>query len=202
VTSRPLSTPAQLQMLVDGLTGDPRPARRDLGLAPRAFTSHSVRPLAERIRPLFGFSLRLVSGRGHAEFLARGRDAVPPASGLALLALVVPVVLAALLPNVWLRMTVAGVLLAAVALARVPVGWRALFRVRPGHIGLGLAAAALLYAAGAVVVAWAMHVPALAPQIARIYGWKRDGPPAAVVPPGLLVRPAQGGVWRNADTLA
>jgi NADH dehydrogenase len=55
----PLSTPAQLQMLIDGLYGDPAPARDDLGVEPRPFTVEEVRKLAGPIPPLFGVSLRL-----------------------------------------------------------------------------------------------------------------------------------------------
>ncbi|MGA2253163.1 MAG: NAD-dependent epimerase/dehydratase family protein [Thermoguttaceae bacterium] len=60
---RPLSTPAQLQMLVDGLYGDPGPAEADLGVEPSPFTVDVVRELASSIPPLFGFSLRLVAGQ-------------------------------------------------------------------------------------------------------------------------------------------
>ena len=56
----PLSTPAQLQMLIDGLYGDPAPARAELGVEPRPFTVDEVRRLAEPIPSLFGVSLRLV----------------------------------------------------------------------------------------------------------------------------------------------
>ena len=59
----PLSTPAQLQMLIDGLYGDPAPARAELGVEPRPFTADEVRTLAGPIPSLFGVSLRLV-GRG------------------------------------------------------------------------------------------------------------------------------------------
>ncbi len=58
VTRNPLSTPAQLQMLVDGLYGDPAPAAADLGIAPTPFTAEVVRELATPIPPLFGFTLR------------------------------------------------------------------------------------------------------------------------------------------------
>jgi nucleoside-diphosphate-sugar epimerase len=59
----PLSTPAQLQMLIDGMPGDPAPAREDLGVEPRPFTVDEVRELARPIPPLFGVSVRR-AGRG------------------------------------------------------------------------------------------------------------------------------------------
>ena len=62
----PLSTPAQLQMLIDGLYGDPEPARAELGVEPRPFTADEVRTLAGPIPPLFGVSLRRSGGAGPA----------------------------------------------------------------------------------------------------------------------------------------
>ena len=59
----PLATPAQLQMLVDGLHGDPAPARVEFGFEPRPFTVDEVRTLVGPIPPLFGVSLRW-GGRG------------------------------------------------------------------------------------------------------------------------------------------
>ena len=41
----PLATPVQLQMLIDGLYGDPAPARAELGVEPRPFTVDEVRTL-------------------------------------------------------------------------------------------------------------------------------------------------------------
>ena len=61
----PLSTPAQLQMLIDGLPGDPEPMIRELQVHPMSFSSDTVREYAGPIPPLFGFSLRLFS-RGNA----------------------------------------------------------------------------------------------------------------------------------------
>ena len=59
----PLATPAQLQMLIDGLYGDPAPARAELGVEPRPFTVDEVRRLVGPIPSLFGVSLRR-AGRG------------------------------------------------------------------------------------------------------------------------------------------
>ena len=70
----PLSTPAQLRMLIDGLYGDPEPARRDLGVEPRPFTADEVRTLAGPIPPLFGVSLRRSGGAGPAASTAAPAD--------------------------------------------------------------------------------------------------------------------------------
>ena len=45
LSPKPLSTRAQLNMLVEGLAGDPEPARRELGLEPSPFTPERLRPL-------------------------------------------------------------------------------------------------------------------------------------------------------------
>lgn len=61
ITTNPLSTPAQLQMLVDGLYGELQPMQRDLAIDPRPFSVDYVRELQATIPPLFGFSVRLCS---------------------------------------------------------------------------------------------------------------------------------------------
>src|SRR5258708_6424786 len=63
--TQPLSTPAQLAMLVEGLAGDPSPARQLLGLEPSPFTPERLRPLLaaghhlpqREISPLTGLGL-------------------------------------------------------------------------------------------------------------------------------------------------
>lgn len=45
VMREPLSTPAQLQMLREGMTGDVEPMRRELGVEPRPFTAENIRGL-------------------------------------------------------------------------------------------------------------------------------------------------------------
>ena len=59
LSKNPLSTPAQLQMLIDGLYGDQQLLRRDLQIEPRKFSVEAIRELQATIPPLFGFSLRL-----------------------------------------------------------------------------------------------------------------------------------------------
>lgn len=201
VTPRPLSTPAQLRMLIDGLYGDPEPARHDLGIAPRPFTVGAVMRLAGAIPPLFGFSLRLVRHRSQAEWLARRGRAVAPAVVLALAAPLVQAVLGRTIGNVWYRMGVGAVLLSAFALARVPVGWAELWRPRSRDLARGAAAAALLYLAGALVVPALATSPALAAQMADVYGWRRAVPDGVVLPLLLLIVLGEEIVWRGAVTL-
>jgi uncharacterized protein YbjT (DUF2867 family)/membrane protease YdiL (CAAX protease family) len=201
VTERPLSTPSQLRMLVDGLYGDPDPARRDLGITPRPFTVGTVLRLAGPIPPLFGFSLRLVRHRSQAEWLARRARALVPAVVLALAAPLVQLVLAHTIPNVWYRMGVGAVLLSTFALTCVPVGWAELWRPRPRDLVRGAWAAAGLYVAGALVVRALVASPGLAAQMADVYGWRHAVPDALIVPLLLLIVLGEEIVWRGAITL-
>src|SRR5262249_28918989 len=173
VSRNPLSTPAQLQMLIDGLYGDPEPARADLGVEPAPFTADEVRPLAAPIPPLFGFSLRLVPGREQAAWLDRRRPGfgrVPPPVTLA----VVPLDgLSLLIPNVWYRMAVYYLALIPAAVVGLPLGWRELLAPRVKHLATGVAAAVVLYVlAWGVFLALAAWLPALASEAAVVYAWK------------------------------
>ncbi len=199
--SAPLSTPAQLQMLVDGMYGDTRPARRDLGFAPRPFRAESVRALEGSIGPLFGFSLRLVGGRAAAEWLARRRRSLVPALVLAGLAPIVLALVGLVVPNVWYRMAASGALLSAAAIPGVEVGWRALAGPGPRHGLQGLGAAAVLYALGAGAARLLAAVPSLDAQTALLYGWKRAVPGSLTVPLVLAIVLAEEIVWRGAVTL-
>ena len=60
----PLSTPAQLQMLIDGLPGNPEPVERELGVRTQPFQAETVAELQASIPPLFGFTLRFIRGCG------------------------------------------------------------------------------------------------------------------------------------------
>ena len=201
ITSRPLSTPAQLQMLVDGLYGDTKPARRDLGLVPRPFTAEAVRDIEGAIGSLFGTSLRLVDRREQAEWLARHRPAFVSAVALTALALLVQAVLAATITNVWYRMAVGGLVLSTFALARVRLDWRDLYRPSWRHVGYGVAAAAVLYGAGGAVAHLLLMSPALAGQIRELYGWKSAVPGPLALPLLLAIVLGEEIVWRNAVTL-
>ena len=60
----PLSTPAQLQMLIDGLPGNPEPVERELGVRTQPFQAETVAEVQGSIPPLFGFTLRFIRGCG------------------------------------------------------------------------------------------------------------------------------------------
>jgi len=197
----PLSTPAQLRMLVDGLYGDQEPARRELGVVPRPFTVDAVRALERGVGSLFGFSLRLVSDRDQAEWLARRRPAFGGALALAATAIALSVALALAVPNVWYRMAAAALVLSTLALTRVAVGWRELYRPAIHHLGYGVPAAAVLYAAGAATARLLAASPALAAQMTTLYGWKSGVPPELAVALVAFIVLGEEIVWRSAVTL-
>jgi len=201
VMTAPLSTPAQLRMLVDGLYGDPEPARRELGLAPRPFTADAVRALERGVGSLFGVSLRLVSGGDQAEWLARRRPVFGAALALAAAAVVLSAALPPAIPNVWYRMAAAALVLSTLALARIDVGWRELYRPSLRHLGHGVVAAAVLYAAGAAIARLLAVLPALAAQMATLYGWKSAVPPGPAAALVAFIVLGEEIVWRGAVTL-
>lgn len=132
---RPLSTRAQLAMLVEGLAGDPEPAR-ELGVRPAPFTARRLRPLLPDERP--PVDLRLFSAP------RRAREVPAPAAwGLYALAAALMTAGLGLLDDRWLGMTVAmGALLPLALLFRA-----ARSRLRPTafRVAAGLAGGVLLY---------------------------------------------------------
>jgi uncharacterized protein YbjT (DUF2867 family)/membrane protease YdiL (CAAX protease family) len=201
LTRRPLASPAQLQMLVDGLAGDGEPARRDLGLTPRPFTAEAVRPLAAPIPPLFGWSLRLVAHRSHSAWLARRRPAFPHAVALALVAILLFPVLTLVIPNVWYRMAAAAAVLVPLAFLGVDVGWRELLRPSRRQVLQGVAWAVVLYGLAFVVARGLLASEAIAAQVAELYGWKDTVARPWVFPLLVFIILGEEIVWRNAVTL-
>jgi uncharacterized protein YbjT (DUF2867 family)/membrane protease YdiL (CAAX protease family) len=175
----PLSTPAQLRMLEEGLVGDPEPARRELGLSPRPFTVEAVPALpADPAAAAFPRAL-LVAGTA---------------------ALLMPL-LSLALASPWYRMTALGIVLTALALAVVPLPWRELSRPSVRHVLLGVLSAVALYGAGAVVVTLLQGVTGAPMQIAALYAWRDLVPRAVVFPLLVLIVLGEEIVWRNAVTL-
>jgi NADH dehydrogenase len=62
----PLSTPAQLQMLIDGLAGNPEAVKSELGVETQLFDAATVAGVQESIPSLFGLTLRFIRGSGYS----------------------------------------------------------------------------------------------------------------------------------------
>jgi membrane protease YdiL (CAAX protease family) len=198
VTSRPLSTPAQLQMLADGLVGDPCPARADLGLAPRPFDAARVETLAAAIPSLFGFSLRLVDGPAAREWLGRRRVSLWRTLALAAGGTLLIAALSPLVGNLWYRLAVAYAVLIPAVLASASIGWAELFRPALRHLVQGVAAAVVLYVATAITLAL---VPVLNDEVVSVAAWKTALPSALVLPLLVFIVLGEEVVWRGAVAL-
>jgi membrane protease YdiL (CAAX protease family) len=166
VMRRPLSTRAQLAMLVEGLAGDPEPARRDLGLQPAPFTAERLRPLVSKIERRAPFGLRLCS----APKLPRE---TPVAAAAGLFALCTALIAAALhlFRDPWLGLLVAtgaglggGLLLPSVRRRVRPTGFR---------VVVGLLSAGFLYGVARVGVALLSALwPAWEAYARELYAWQ------------------------------
>ena len=159
VMKNPLSTPAQLQMLVDGMTGNPAAMRRELGVDPVPFTVEHIRAPARACAQRLPLDLRL-GRRGEGE---EGQNAESGAR-LALLSVVGIVVMNAAFvvpaPDPWMRLVSGIALLGAIAL---PTAWkqrRRLFRTDAMGVIVGLATGLGLY----LVARGLQQIPAMAAQ--------------------------------------
>jgi len=199
LSGRALSTPAQLRMLQDGLFGDPEPARRDLGLAPRAFDEESVRRVAGGIGPLWGVSLRLGGGVDHP---APARVGARAPWALALCSVALLPVLGAFIPNIWYRLAVNAAALMALAFTTLRLPWAALFKPSPRLVALGVASAGLLYGAGALVARVLLAVPAGAAAAHAMFAWRDAVPPRLALPLLVWVVIGEEVVWRTGLTVA
>ena len=191
---QPLSTRAQLAMLVEGLAGDPGPARKDLGLEPAPFSVERVRPLVEKISRRPPFDFRLWSA-------PRPERKIPAGPFLAFLAASVAALSAVfgLMADQWLGMTIA--MAASLAAA---CGFRAArSRIHPTilRVVLGLAAGAILYGATRVVTALLPALwPAWGPWRDQLYAWRGGHGIGFLLPTLVLIVLAEEVVWRGVVT--
>ncbi len=188
---RPLSTRAQLRMLVEGLAGDPEPARRDLGVEPAPFTPERLRPLVEKAAWRLPVDLRLFSAPRAAREVPTGAALGLAALGAALLTAVF-----AGMRDAWLGMTLAMGALGALSLLLRAV--RSRLRLSPSRLLAGLAAGGALYSLTRLALpfldaawpGWAVHAAAL-------FAWRDAHGPAFLVPTLALIVLAEELLWRG-----
>ena len=174
---KPLSTRAQLNMLVEGLAGDPEPARRELGLRLEAFTPERIRthlPAPPAKMPPLPFLALMAAAFGllGAGF-ARGGD-------------------------VWTSLFVAGLLLGAGSLA-FPAARR--FRLTPFGVAAGLAIGLAQFAVTKAVVAGiAAAWPGWTSMAGALYLWKGSHPVTYLVPTLALIVLSEELLWRGVAT--
>lgn len=175
----PLSTRAQLSMLVGGLAGDPAPARADLGVEPTPFTPEFVAPLLES----GGLRLKKEIGAG-------------PAAGLYALAVILLAFAFRGPLDPWRGMTLAmGTLLAGSLLFRAV---RRRMSPTVGRVALGLAAGGILYGLTRLGVslltqfwpAWEHHARTLS-------AWKSGYSTPFLAATLVMIVVAEEAVWRG-----
>ncbi len=177
--THPLSTRAQLAMLVEGLAGDPEPARQELKLNPAPFTPERLRPLLEAggLRPkpeLSATAALTLAGLAFLLLAFAFRGPLPP----------------------WKGMTVAmGILLAcSIALRAV----RERMKPTPSRIGGGLLAGLVLYGLTRVAIlplsaAW----PGWEAQARTLGAWKDGHTPFFLASTLVLIILAEEALWRG-----
>jgi NADH dehydrogenase len=188
---RPLSTRAQLHMLVEGLAGDPEPARRDLGVDPAPFTAERLRLLVEKVAWRLPVDLRLLSA-------PRGAREVRTAPALALVALAAAALTGVFagLRDVWLGMTAAMGALGAAALLFRPV--RSRLRASPLRVLAGLAAGGALYGLTRLaLVALGAVWPGWTAQAGALFAWREGHGPAFLLPTLAMIVLAEELLWRG-----
>lgn len=197
----PPSTPSQLRMLEEGLVGDPEPARRELGLEPRALSLAAIRDAIHAVPPLFGQSLRLVDGPEAAAWLASAAASFRAALLVAALGIALQTLLSFVVDGIWSGMLAGIAVLVPAAVLGVRLAWRELLRPTPQRAFAGIAAAAFLYAAGSLVVHALRLDPWGALQVSQLYDWRDAAPPQWAVAMLVLIVIGEDVVWRAAVTL-
>jgi NADH dehydrogenase len=179
---QPLSTRAQLAMLVEGLAGDPEAARRELGVEPAPFTP-------ERLRPMLAASGVVL------------RKEIPAPAALGILGLALALLALAFRGPMgpWKAMTGAmGILLAA----SLGVG-AVRRRLAPtlGRVALGLAAGGVLYGLTRLAVwgftrAW----PDWAGYARELSAWKLGHATSFLAVTLVMIVVAEETLWRGVVT--
>lgn len=177
----PLSTPPQLKMLEEGMTGDPGPAERELGIRPRPFAVEGIRPIVAEVAPP-ALRLRFDERLSRRPFVLVALLAVVAVNG---------VFLSGVDPF-------AGIVATNVALAGISLAWigREAFDVRGWDVPLGLAAAGVMAVAAKVVLA----VPEVAAEAAGLFAWLNGRGPLWTVLGVAVAAAAEEVVWRGVVT--
>mgnify|MGYP001583988633 CR=1 FL=1 len=188
VMEQPLSTRAQLALLVEGLAGDPGPARRDLGVAPVPFTPDRLRPIVAGIVRRAPFDLRLLTAPKSSR-----ETPAPAAWGLWALAAAAFTFVLLGVRDVWTGLACASSVAAAGALFLPSVRRR----VRPSRfrVAAGLVAGGALYLAALAFV----RVLGLASsaEIRTLYAWKGDHSLAYLLATMLVTTATEELLWRG-----
>lgn len=191
---QPLSTRAQLAMLVEGLAGDPEPARRDLGVDPAPFAAERLRPLVEGTARHAPFTLRIFSA-------PRPAPETPASAAVVLAALAASFITLCFgaARDPWGATALASGLLLAGALGMGSVRRR--LRPTPFRVGAGLAAGAALWGLTSSATALARAVwPAWDGYVGQLLAWRGAHGPAFLAGTLILIVAAEELLWRGVVT--
>jgi uncharacterized protein YbjT (DUF2867 family)/membrane protease YdiL (CAAX protease family) len=194
VMRQPLSTRAQLAMLVDGLDGDPEPARRELGLETAPFTPARLCPLLATVTRRAPLGLRLFSA-------PRPPRETPAIAFWLLLSFTASAVTFVFrhVHDAWTGMTGAMGLALAGAMAVGSVRGR--LRPAAGSIATGLVAGAVLYGLTLATVAFFRAAwPGWEGHARILYSLRGAHGVSFVAPTLVLVVLAEEAVWRGVVT--
>jgi NADH dehydrogenase len=197
--ARPPVTPAQVEMLIAGLYGDPQPARRELMLTPCPITRERICEVADGLPSVP--TIRLVTDAEHRRWLGGFARSTAGAAGLAsVLLLALP---ASLLwsSDVFWRVGPVTALAAIIALLAVRLPWRDVLRPSIAKLGVGLGWAAVMFAVSFAAVKLGRTFVWFADQVDTVYGWTDSYSPAAIVAAVGAVVIAEDIVWRGAIAL-
>lgn len=184
----PLSTRAQLDMLTEGLAGDPEPARRDLGLATAPFTVERIRPVVRAIPDRAPVTLRLGT--------SRPSTATPRGAALLVLAAFPLLAWGLWGGDRWARLLGAGVALGTAALAIGAVRER--LRFTPARLLVGAAIGVVHFAVTKAVLAL---LPAgWEPWARELYAWRGGHSTAFLLSTLPLIVLSEELLWRGLVT--
>jgi uncharacterized protein YbjT (DUF2867 family)/membrane protease YdiL (CAAX protease family) len=190
----PLSTRAQLSMLVEGLDGDPAPSKRDLDITTSPFTSARLRPLLAKLDAPFPFNLRLLSSQKLPYEI--------PATAfwvLLLYAVAALTVVFSSIPDRWMGMTVVMGLALVATLLMKPVRQR----LKPSvlQIVTGLAAGTVLYGITRIVAALLPFIwPGWEASARTLYAWSQEHSPLFLGVTLVWIVLAEELLWRGVVT--
>jgi NADH dehydrogenase len=194
VMEQPLSTRAQLEMLVEGLDGDPAAAKRDLGLSTAPFTAAHIQPILAKTNRAVPLSLRLFSALPSAKEIT-----ILQFWMLLLLTLTSLAIALGAVRDRWMGMTVAmGIAFAGTLL--LPSIRRHLkptpFRFLTGLIGGVVLYGITLLAVRLLPVLW----PGWEGSARTLYSWKVGHSPIFIALTLILIVTAEEMLWRGVVT--
>ncbi len=194
----PPVTRAQLGLLSAGVTGDPEPAQRELGIEASPLDRPTIEAVCADVGPWLGISLRplwiadTTTMRIAAPQLRRALALLPLAVGL-------PLTLSLAAGDLWGAMPLSYALLLPTVVVALPLPYRRLLRLDTRALLTGGGAAAILYGLGAAVIALLGQIaPAAATALAELELVAADGPGLWMAPLLVLTVIGEEVVFRTA----